>query len=66
MKLSKKFLLLVVPIAFFAVGGFMAWRATFRGVEVYSLMTGLFLIFIGLFAFALILGQILLQRTKRN
>jgi len=66
MKLNKRLLLFVIPIAFFAVGGFMAWRATFRGVEIYSLMTGFILIFIGLFAFVLIIGQILLQRTKRN
>ncbi|MDH5702438.1 MAG: hypothetical protein OEZ12_06690 [Candidatus Bathyarchaeota archaeon] len=66
MKPNKTLLLLVIPIAFFAVGGFTAWRATLRGVEVYPLMTGFILIFIGLFAFVLILGQALLQRAKRN
>ena len=48
--------LLLIPMAFFAVGVYMAWHATFRGVQVDALMVAFGFIFAGLIAIIFIVG----------
>jgi hypothetical protein len=53
---SKTLLLLLIPLAFFVVGSYLVWRATFRGTQVYPLMIAFGFIFAGIVTIISVFG----------